>query len=110
MDDTQNGESVGRSGGAVVSRMVDDQQSEGNEDSVAATKEQSVSLLVTMIIKRTTIASAANASIPVYKNFHGCIQMIGQKGICQEYKVNNSVCYARSGYCRQAKLKVGKHT
>ena len=45
MDDTQNGESVDRSGGAAVSRMVDDQQSVGNEDSVAATEDQNVSLI-----------------------------------------------------------------
>ena len=31
-------------GGAAVSRMVDDQQSVGNEDSVATTEDQSASL------------------------------------------------------------------
>jgi hypothetical protein len=44
MDDTQNDESVDRSGGAAVSRMVDDQQSVGNEDSVPANEDQNVSL------------------------------------------------------------------
>jgi hypothetical protein len=45
MDATRNGESVDRSGGAVVSsRMADDQQSVGNEHSVASTEDQSVPL------------------------------------------------------------------
>ncbi len=64
--------------------------------------------LVRVIIKRTTIVSAANAAL--VQNFHGCVHMIGQKGIRQDYKVNNTVCYARSGFRRQVKLKAGKRT
>jgi hypothetical protein len=65
--------------------------------------------LVTVIIKRKTIASAANANALV-QNFHGRIHMIGQKGIRQDYEVNDSVCCARSGFRRQATLKVRKPT
>jgi hypothetical protein len=64
---------------------------------------------VTVIVKRTTIASAANAN-DLVQNFHGRIHMIGQKGIRQDYEVNDSVYYARSGFRRQATLKVGRPT
>jgi hypothetical protein len=88
--------------------MVDDQQLVGNEYSVAATEDQSVSLgdsdyqennhRICSKLKRP------RAEFPWW-----CTH-IGQKGIRQDYEVNDSVCYARSGFCRQATLKVGKRT